>query len=115
MALLIFTRTLGPAFVFELHGAIDAASGPKLEPRVHEAIDAGFHVLIFDATKLNFISSIGISIFVAAFRRVQGHGAIRFAGLNEQLRHLFNMTGLTTRVELYPTVEDALVGPTAGS
>jgi len=64
MALLIFTRTAGPALVFELHGALDNATVEKLEPRVAEAVEAGQKVLIFDLHKLTFISSVGLSLFL---------------------------------------------------
>ena len=100
-----------PAFVFELHGALDNATIGKLEPRVNEAMDAGHHLLLFDLLKLTFISSGGLSLFLAAYRRLQGTGSVRFCGLTEDVRRVFSITGLSARLELYDTVEDALVGP----
>ena len=111
MAVLIFTRTAGPALVFDLHGALDNAGAEKLEPRVVEALDAGHKLLIFDLSRLSYISSAGLSVFLAAYRRLQGAGSVRFAGLSEDARRVFNITGLTARLELYNTVDDALVGP----
>src|SRR5262249_3783519 len=80
MAVLIFTRTAGPALVFDLHGALDNAGAEKLEPRVAEALDAGHKLLIFDLSRLSYISSAGLSVFLAAYRRLQGTGSVRFAG-----------------------------------
>src|SRR5262245_45129165 len=113
MALLIFTRTLGGAFVFDLHGALDAAHAEKLDATVTEALDAGNTLLIFDLAKTTFIASAGLTVFLKAYRRLQGEGkgAVRFAGLSDDIRNVFNVTGMTLRFELYPTVEDALVGP----
>jgi len=111
MALLIFTRTAGPALVFELHGALDNATVEKLEPRVTEAIEAGQKVLIFDLHKLTYTSSVGLSLFLSAYRRLHGQGAVRFAGLTEDVRSVFNVTGLTARLDIYATVADAVVGP----
>lgn len=111
MALLIFTESLGPALVFELHGSLDTASAEKLGPRVSEALDGGNQLLIFNLHKLSFISSAGLSIFLMAYRRLQGQGHVRFAGLTEPVRQVFNITGLTSRFEIYATLEDALVGP----
>jgi anti-sigma B factor antagonist len=111
MALLIFTRQLGPAFVFELHGALDNQGAEKLEPRVAEALEAGHKLLLFDLTKLTSITSVGLSIFLGAYRRTQGDGAVRFAGMQDAVSQVFKVTGLAARFEIYNTVEDALVGP----
>jgi anti-anti-sigma factor len=111
MALLTFTRTVGPALVFELHGSLDTTAAEKFSGRVSEALDAGQRLLIFDLGKMTFVSSAGLSVFLTAYRRLQGVGGVRFTGLQDSVRLVFNVTGLTTRVELYNTVEDALVGP----
>jgi anti-anti-sigma factor len=112
MALLTFTRAMGPALVFELHGSLDGAGAEKLFPQVSKAIGEGHHLLIFDLGKLTFVSSAGLGVFLTAYRRLQGTGHIRFAALQDFIRQVFNITALSVRVELYDTVEDALVGPT---
>jgi anti-anti-sigma factor len=112
MALLLFTRQLGPAHVVELYGSLDNQGVEKLQPRVEEALDAGHKLLLFDLTKLTFLSSAGLSIFLAAHRRLQpAGGAVRFAGLQDAVALVFKVTGLAALFEIYPTVEDALVGP----
>jgi anti-anti-sigma factor len=115
MALLTFTRTVGPALVFELHGALDGAGAEKLSPQVSQALDEGHHLLIFDLGKLTFVSSAGLGVFLTTYRRLQGTGHVRFAALQDLVRQVFNVTGLSVRVELYATVADALVGPVTTS
>jgi anti-sigma B factor antagonist len=111
MALLISTKAVGPALVFELQGSLDAAQAEKFEAKVNEALDAGHKLLVFDLARLTFLSSMGITVFLKAYRRLEGKGSVRFAALQEDIRHVLDVTGLTLRVEIYPTVEDALVGP----
>src|SRR5262245_25526232 len=111
MALLIFTRTVGSALVFELHGALDAASADKLAAEVNEALDAGHRLLIFDLSRVSYVSSTGLGVFLAAYRRLPGTGHVRFAGLQPPVRQLFNVSALTALVEIYDTLEDAVVGP----
>lgn len=111
MALLIFTRPLGAALVFDLHGALDSATSEKLEPRISEALAAGHTTLIFDLRKLTFLSSPGLSLFLTTYRRLQGVGSIRFAGMSANVRRVFDITGMTALFQFYPSVEDALVGP----
>src|SRR5262245_18553880 len=112
MALLTFTRTRGGAPVFDLHRSLDAAHAEKLDAKGTEALDAGNKRLIFDLTKTTFVASAGLTVFLKAYRRLQGEGqgAVRFAGLSDDVKNIFNITGLTARFEIYPTVEDALVG-----
>jgi anti-anti-sigma factor len=111
MALLTFTRTFGPALVLELHGSLDNAAAEKLAPRVWEILDQGQRLLIFDLAKLTYVSSAGLTVFLGAYRRLQGIGQVRFAGLPDTVHQVFSVTGLAVRLELYPTVQDALVGP----
>jgi anti-anti-sigma factor len=111
MALMIFTRRVGSALVFELRGSLDAAGAEKLFPQVSGALDAGEHLLIFDLAKLTYVSSMGLSVFLTAYRRLEGKGRVCFAGLQDLVRQVFNITGLGVRVQVYDTVEDALVGP----
>ncbi|MFO0931000.1 MAG: STAS domain-containing protein [Gemmataceae bacterium] len=111
MALLIFSRPLGPALVFDLHGALDSATAEKLQPRIDQALADGHKVLIFDLHRLTFISSPGLSLFLGVFRRLRDSGSIRFVGLTPHVRRVFDITGMTALLELYGSVEDALVGP----
>ncbi len=113
MALLTFARRVGPALVFELHGALDAAGAEKLAPQVTRALDEGCHLLLFDLHKLTYVSSAGLSVFLTAYRQLKGKGHVRFAALQDLVGQVFNITGLSVRVEIYKTVEDALVGPVA--
>jgi anti-anti-sigma factor len=111
MALLTFTRKVGPALIFELHGSLDAVTAETLGPQVSKAIDEGQRVLIFDLGKLTYVSSAGLTIFLIAYRRLQNIGHVRFAALQSAVRQVFNVTAFTPRVEIYDTVEDAVVGP----
>jgi anti-anti-sigma factor len=111
MALLTFTRKVGTARVFELHGVLDGSTADGLSARVSEALAEGERLLLFDLGKLTFASSAGLSVFLAAYRSLQGVGHLRFVALQGRVRQLFNLTALTPRVELYDTLEDALVGP----
>jgi anti-anti-sigma factor len=111
MSLSIAAREQGPALVFELIGTLDGSTVTQLEPLVLPAIDGGRRLLVFDLTGVRYISSAGLGIFLVAYRRLQGKGTLRFAGLGRQARQLFDITGMTARVELFPTLAEALAAP----
>jgi anti-anti-sigma factor len=108
MPLSIKAREHGPALVFELLGALDCVTAEQLEPLVLAALDAGRLLIVFDLTGLTFVSSGGLRIFLITWRRLQGRGEVRFAGPRPEIRQIFNVTALTTRVDLYPSLADAL-------
>jgi anti-anti-sigma factor len=108
MSLSITTREHGRALVFELLGALDSVTADQLEPLVLAALDAGRRLLVFDLAGVTYVSSGGLRIFLIAWRRTQGHGQVRFANLRPEVRQVFNITALTPRVDLYPSLTDAL-------
>jgi anti-sigma B factor antagonist len=113
MSLSITAREDGPALVVGLTGDLDAATAPQIDALVLPAIDGGRRLLVFDLSRLRYISSAGLSSFLTAYRRLKGRGALRFAGLNHQVRLLFDSTGMTVRVDLFPTLADALAAAPA--
>jgi anti-sigma B factor antagonist len=112
MALLTFTRTVGPALVFELHGALDGTTADKLSGQIADAIDSAHRLFLFDLARLSFVSSAGLGVFLVTHRRLQPLGGrLRFAALQDSVRLVFKITALEALVEVYNTLEDALVGP----
>jgi anti-anti-sigma factor len=113
MALRIITRSVGPALVFELHGALDNVTAETLGPLVEKALDGGQRLVVFDLARLDYVSSAGLTIFLTTHRRLKGAGQVRLAALRDPVRQVLNVTGLSLRLDLYPTVEDALAVPAA--
>jgi len=111
MPLTIHKRPLGKGEALELHGFLDSSTVPQLEEQVTRILDAGQKLLFFDLRNLNFVSSSGLSVFLVAFRRLQNTGSVRFFGLTDPVRLIFNTAGLTLRLDLYDTEEEAVAAP----
>lgn len=114
MPLTINKRPLGTGEVLELHGFLDSSTVPQLEAQVTKILDAGQKLLFFDLRHLNFVSSSGLSVFLVAFRRLQNTGAVRFFGLTDPVRLIFNTAGLTLRLDIFDTEEQAAAAPLPG-
>jgi anti-anti-sigma factor len=108
MPLSITAREDGPALVFELIGVLDTLTVEQLEPLVQGAIDDGRRLIVFDLGALTFVSSAGLRVFLHAYRQLQGKGRLRLAAPRPEVRQVFNITGLTARLDLYPTLAEAL-------
>lgn len=102
-----------PYTVVTVTGELDIISvtelNERLEPLLRDSSDA---CLLFDLAGLRFIDSMGIRVLLdACMRTRRGGGGAAFCGLSPHLRRLFALLGLTPRLTIHPTLEDALTGP----
>ncbi|MBL8795787.1 MAG: STAS domain-containing protein [Planctomycetia bacterium] len=101
----------GEVLVVELKGRLDASTTPAVEQAVIGAIDAGAKWLLLDLTGMDYVSSIGLRVFVLAVKRLKtAGGSARFCGVQEPVQRIFDMAGLSMRLEIFPTQESALLG-----
>ena len=79
-----------------LVGWIDSGNSYLLEQWLETNLDKGYKRIIFCCADLQFISSAGIRVFLAAIRRI---GALEgcelaFANIGESVMGVLNVTGL---------------------
>ena len=80
--------------IFELEGRLDSESAPKLEEAVNESInDAGS--VVFDLTKLEYLSSAGLRILLTAQKLMEEKGLpdVTVKGANQVIKSAFEVTG----------------------
>lgn len=66
---------------------IDAATAPKLDARLKEALAAGEQELIIDMDDTTYISSVGLRAFVSAQKKLNKTGGLHGADPCEALYH----------------------------
>ena len=113
----VTTQRQGPVLVVALHGSLDVITSPEAEKALQEQLDKGERSFILDLAKLDYVSSAGIRMFLAFLKRLKAAGGqVRFSGLIKPVRQVFDIAGLSFRVPLFGTVEEALQGfPAEGS
>ena len=82
-------KLAGSELVFELEGNIDSTTAPELFEEVNKS-------LIFDFAKVDYISSAGLRVLLAAYKIMssqQGNMIIRH--VNNNVMDIFQMTGFT--------------------
>ena len=63
----------------------------------------------FDLTQLDYLGSSGVRAFVMAYRRLKGgSGRVRFCALQPGVKEVFDITGMSIWVEVFPTLQAAL-------
>jgi anti-anti-sigma factor len=102
--------TSGGATVIALSGEVNALTALELEADVRRTLTSGTKFIVFDLGKLEFASSAGLRVFLLAIKEAAAAGGkVRFAALTPTVHKIFDVAGLSLRVELFPTLEAALI------
>jgi anti-sigma B factor antagonist len=95
--------------VVTIEGQLIVANRQDLKQIVQDAIDRGARRFVFDFSSTAYIDSSGLGALVSISKRVrESGGELRLAGLNEDLRSLFELTKLDTLFSISDTPADAL-------
>jgi anti-anti-sigma factor len=104
----IATSQKGKVLVLALQGSLDVITSPDLEKKVQEAIDGGERRLVFDLSRLDYVSSAGLRAFMVGVKQMTAAGGhLRFCCLSKAVRQVFDIAGLSFRLGLYPSLEAA--------
>ena len=86
--------TSGSKMVIELEGRLDTTTAPKLEECIREAL-TGISELCMDMEKLEYISSAGLRVLLAAQKIMDKQGRMIVTGCREEIREIFDITGFS--------------------
>lgn len=78
----------------ELEGRLDTSSAPDLEAVVKSDLD-GVKELIFEITKLEYISSAGLRTFLSAQKIMNRQGNMTVMHPSEEVQEIFDVTGFS--------------------
>ena len=84
------------ALVLELEGRLDTITAPELE-EVVEKIPEDVNKLVVDMAKLEYISSAGLRVVLAAHKLMceERTGTMRVKNVCDGIMEIFDMTGFT--------------------
>jgi len=94
-----------------IDGQLIVANRHELKQVVQDGLDQGARRFVIDFTPTAYIDSSGLGALVSLSKRVrQAGGDLRLAGLNEDLRSLFELTKLDTLFAISATPAEAIAG-----
>lgn len=108
-----FTRTTGGqgVTVVRVEGQLIVGNRQDLKGLVQEALEAGERKFLVDCSQTAYIDSSGLGALVTISKKIRENGGeLRLAGLNEDLRSLFELTKLDSLFQIYPDLEHGLAG-----
>lgn len=77
-----------------LAGHLDTTTAPQLEAELEQLLTEDVQALQFDFAKLEYMSSAGIRVVMAAEDIMSGRGGMKLLHVGEEIMEIFEMTGL---------------------
>lgn len=108
----ITTRTQNGVTLVVFAGSLDSNTAPQAQKTLDEMLAAGARKVVVDCTALDYISSAGLRVLLGAAKRLGGGAgsALRLFGLNETVREVFDISGFSTILAVFPTEAAAVKG-----
>ena len=87
-------KSEGEKLTLTLSGRLDTNTAPALEAELKHSVD-GVKELIFDFSGVEYISSAGLRILLAAQKVMNRQGSMKLIGVNDDVMEVFEITGFS--------------------
>lgn len=84
----------GSKLILALEGRLDTTTAPQLEAEVKSSLD-GVTELALDFSKLEYLSSAGLRVILAAQKVMNKQGQMVIRNVNETIMEVFEVTGFS--------------------
>jgi anti-sigma B factor antagonist len=97
--------------VVSVDGQLIVGNRQELKQRIIDSLEAGDRKFLVDFTRTGYIDSSGLGVLVSLSKKIRDQGGdLRLAGLNEDLKTLFELTKLDTLFGISDSPDEALTG-----
>ena len=95
--------------VLPLEGEIDLHVSPRVAASLRTMVEQKPARLVVDLSRVNYIDSSGLAVLIEGMQNVEGYGGKFFlAGLQENVRPIFEIARLDQVFIIFPHVDAAL-------
>ncbi len=100
----------GDVRIYFPEGRMDLSQSLVMENKMNSLIKDGVSKLIFDLSKLDYLSSSGIRVFISVIKHLnEKKGRVVFCAISPSVSNLIEMIALQKDLEIYPTLFEALL------
>lgn len=99
------------AVVLSVSGAVDYVTYPQLKATIQGALTERPTLAVIDLLRVDFFGSAGLTLLVEAKRAAQPGTEVRVVASGPAVLRPWQLSGLDGAVDMYPTVSEALAGP----
>lgn len=82
----------GTELTIALTGRLDTTTAPQLEAQMKPALN-GVDALVLDFAGLDYLSSAGLRVLLAAQKQMNKQGSMVVRNVNETISEIFDVTG----------------------
>jgi anti-sigma B factor antagonist len=82
-----------------LEGRLDTMTAPELEAELNQSLGS-VNELIFDFSKLDYISSAGLRVLLSAHKTMRTKGGMKVVNVNEIVKEVFDVTGFADILDI---------------
>lgn len=94
------SATLG---ILALEGEIDLYQSTTAKQKLSELIDRKVERILVDLSRVNYIDSSGLALFIECLQRITTYGGkLGLFGLQPTVRHIFDIAHLDQVLQIYP-------------
>ncbi len=105
----ISVKTANEVKVLAFEGKLDTQTSPDAQQQLTRLIEEGENRFLVNFEKLDYISSAGLRVLLAAAKQLKGtDGELRICSLNEVVREVFDISGFTTIFKVIGSESEAL-------
>ncbi len=95
--------------VLPLEGEIDLHVSPRIAATLAAMVDEKPQQLVVDLSKVTYIDSSGLAVLIEGMQNVESYGGqFALAGLQENVRPIFEIARLDQVFRIFPDVDSAL-------
>lgn len=99
----------GDIVVVRVEGRLDAASSPQLELKINSIIDQGHFKIIMDLSGVEYLSSAGMRLLLAASKKLKHlEGKLVACSISDEVMKVVKMAGFHQVVEFYSNEDECL-------
>ena len=84
----------GAELTIALNGRLDTTTAPQLEGELKHSVN-GIERLVFDFSELEYLSSAGLRVLLAAQKVMNKQGEMIVRNVNETIAEIFEVTGFS--------------------
>lgn len=89
----ITKKTDNELLTMELDGRLDTNTAPLLDQEINNSVTSEIKKLVLDFKDLQYISSAGLRILLAAQKKMNKQGCMIIKNANEMIMDVFHVTG----------------------
>lgn len=105
----IDVKNMNDYVVVSVEGRLDTTQSDNFEKNMLDLVTAGKNKIIIDCSKLEYISSSGLRVFLIMQKKMMtSSGQLRICCLQPAIREIFEISGFTMIFSIFTNIHDAL-------